>query len=147
MNNIPVDEGRLYLAGTWRDASSGDHADVLDPSTGRVIATVADAGPADVDVAVSAAREAFDSGPWEVGAQQCVGGLLHRLGGQAAHVGDLLGQVLQSLVERGAHGFHGRQVRAGSAQVAITVTGFGDVRCSVFGLVSAVVEATSHPCG
>jgi UDP-3-O-[3-hydroxymyristoyl] glucosamine N-acyltransferase len=57
------------------------------------------------------------------------------------------GQVLQSLVERGAHGFHGRQVRAGSAQVAITVTGFGDVRCSVFGLVSAVVEATSHPCG
>lgn len=64
MSNIPVDEGRLYVAGTWRDASSGDRADVVDPSTGRVIATVADAGPADVDVAVSAAREAFDSGPW-----------------------------------------------------------------------------------
>jgi acyl-CoA reductase-like NAD-dependent aldehyde dehydrogenase len=80
MSNIQVDEGRLYIAGTWRDASSGDRADVVDPSTGRVIATVADAGPADVDIAVSAAREAFDNGPWAAMSGRERARILYRVG-------------------------------------------------------------------
>ncbi len=38
--------------------------DVISPHTEQSIAEVAAAGPADVDLAVNAARAAFDSGPW-----------------------------------------------------------------------------------
>jgi acyl-CoA reductase-like NAD-dependent aldehyde dehydrogenase len=38
--------------------------EVISPHSEKSIAEVAAAAPADVDVAVSAAREAFDSGPW-----------------------------------------------------------------------------------
>ncbi|MGW3497425.1 aldehyde dehydrogenase [Streptomyces sp. NPDC001020] len=37
---------------------------VVSPRDGQVLAQVADAGPAEVDMAVAAARRAFDSGPW-----------------------------------------------------------------------------------
>jgi phenylacetaldehyde dehydrogenase len=36
----------------------------IDPATGRTVAILADAGQADVDRAVAAAREAFEKGPW-----------------------------------------------------------------------------------
>ncbi|MCV6805967.1 aldehyde dehydrogenase family protein [Achromobacter ruhlandii] len=42
----------------------GDPIDVHDPATGEVIATQLDAGPAQIDLAVQAARRAFASGPW-----------------------------------------------------------------------------------
>jgi acyl-CoA reductase-like NAD-dependent aldehyde dehydrogenase len=38
--------------------------EVISPHTGEAIAEVTAAGPADVESAVNAAREAFDSGPW-----------------------------------------------------------------------------------
>ncbi len=38
--------------------------DILNPSTGEVIRSVPEHGAADVDRAVAAAREAFESGPW-----------------------------------------------------------------------------------
>ena len=59
-----VAPGRLFIDGTWREATSGGRTDVLDPSTGEVVTTVAEADAADVDAAVRAAREAFDYGPW-----------------------------------------------------------------------------------
>ncbi|MCD7441014.1 aldehyde dehydrogenase [Streptomyces lincolnensis] len=37
---------------------------VVSPRDGQVLRDVADAGPAEVDLAVAAARRAFDSGPW-----------------------------------------------------------------------------------
>ncbi|HCQ50253.1 MAG TPA: aldehyde dehydrogenase [Achromobacter sp.] len=42
----------------------GQPIPVYDPATGRVIAHQPDAGPAQVDLAVQAARRAFTSGPW-----------------------------------------------------------------------------------
>ena len=36
----------------------------LDPRTGEVIAEVAEGDARDIDIAVSAARKAFDEGPW-----------------------------------------------------------------------------------
>ncbi|MDX3641691.1 aldehyde dehydrogenase family protein [Streptomyces sp. MB09-02B] len=56
--------GRLFIGGQWREAADGARADVIDPSTGQVVTTVAEAGAADVDAAVRAAREAFDGGAW-----------------------------------------------------------------------------------
>ena len=56
--------GRLYIGGEWQDAASGKTFDTFDPSTGEVLAKVAEADAADVDRAVKAAREAFDRGKW-----------------------------------------------------------------------------------
>ena len=56
--------GRLFIGGQWHEATGGARMDVIDPSTGEVVTTVAEAGAADVDTAVRAAREAFDSGAW-----------------------------------------------------------------------------------
>ncbi|QEO08689.1 NAD-dependent succinate-semialdehyde dehydrogenase [Protaetiibacter larvae] len=50
---------QLYIGGQWVDGSSGRHIDVHDPATGAVLATIADASPADgiaaLDAAVAAA--------------------------------------------------------------------------------------------
>ncbi|MBE4738463.1 aldehyde dehydrogenase family protein [Streptomyces caniscabiei] len=59
-----IEPGGLFIAGAWREAESGGRRDVVDPSTGRVVTTVAEADETDLDAAVAAAREAFDEGPW-----------------------------------------------------------------------------------
>jgi phenylacetaldehyde dehydrogenase len=58
---VTSDHG-LLIAGERRDAADGRTFESLDPSTGEVIATLAQAGQADVDAAVAAAREAFAEG-------------------------------------------------------------------------------------
>jgi len=55
---------KLLIDGTWIEARSGKTFPVYDPSTGTVLANVAEAEAADVDKAVKAARKAFDDGPW-----------------------------------------------------------------------------------
>ena len=55
---------RLLIGGERLDAADGRTFDTVDPSTGRVIASVAYAGAEDVDRAVRAAREAFEDGRW-----------------------------------------------------------------------------------
>jgi phenylacetaldehyde dehydrogenase len=55
---------QLFIGGKWLDAKSGKTFDTYDPGTGWVIARVAEADAADIDEAVSAARRAFESGPW-----------------------------------------------------------------------------------
>jgi phenylacetaldehyde dehydrogenase len=55
---------KLLINGELVDAVSGKSFPVYDPSTGRVMAHVAEADAEDVDKAVKAARKAFDEGPW-----------------------------------------------------------------------------------
>jgi succinate-semialdehyde dehydrogenase/glutarate-semialdehyde dehydrogenase len=50
---------QLYIGGQWRDAEGGATLPVEDPSTGEVIAEVADASPADADAALQAAHDMF----------------------------------------------------------------------------------------
>ena len=64
MTAFQIDPGQLFIGGTWRESAAGARTVVIDPSRGRAIITVAEAGPADVDDAVRAAREAYESGPW-----------------------------------------------------------------------------------
>jgi phenylacetaldehyde dehydrogenase len=52
------------IGGKWLEARSGKTFSVYNPSDGQVIAQVADSDKADVDLAVAAARAAFDGGPW-----------------------------------------------------------------------------------
>src|ERR1700761_7585076 len=55
---------RMYVDGEWVDAQSGETFGSVDPYTGETWAIVPRARAADVDRAVSAARRAFDEGPW-----------------------------------------------------------------------------------
>lgn len=43
---------------------TGTTFDTIDPATEEVLATVAEGKKEDIDLAVKAAREAFDNGPW-----------------------------------------------------------------------------------
>ena len=55
---------KLLVDGRWVAASSGKTFDSIDPATGEVLARVAEGDKADIDLAVRAARRAFESGPW-----------------------------------------------------------------------------------
>ena len=48
-----------FIGGNWQRGQSADHMDVLNPATTEVLASVPLAGAAEVDAAVSAARDAF----------------------------------------------------------------------------------------
>ncbi|MSY19047.1 MAG: aldehyde dehydrogenase family protein [Actinobacteria bacterium] len=54
----------MFIDGRWVHAQDGATLDTLDPATGLVLATVPAAGPADIDLAVRAARRASDDGTW-----------------------------------------------------------------------------------
>ncbi|MCC6628748.1 MAG: aldehyde dehydrogenase [Chloroflexi bacterium] len=54
----------LLIDGRFVPAASGETFAVANPSTNETIAQVAKAAQADVDAAVSAARRAFEGGPW-----------------------------------------------------------------------------------
>ena len=55
---------RMLLDGRLVEASDGGTVAVLDPATGLEIGRAPDATAADVDVAIGAARRAFDETTW-----------------------------------------------------------------------------------
>ncbi|MBZ0254379.1 MAG: aldehyde dehydrogenase family protein, partial [Candidatus Methylomirabilis sp.] len=59
-----VKPGKLLIGGQWTEAASGKRFETLNPASGEVLTTVAEAGPEDVDRAVAAARKAFEGGAW-----------------------------------------------------------------------------------
>ena len=57
-------EARLYVDGRLCPAASGRTYPNVNPATEQVIGEVADAGPADAEAAIAAARRAFDETDW-----------------------------------------------------------------------------------
>lgn len=57
-------EGRLFIAGEFRDAVSGAKFDSINPANGTVLASVARGDAADIDLAVASALKTFKSGAW-----------------------------------------------------------------------------------
>ncbi|MCE9533205.1 MAG: aldehyde dehydrogenase family protein, partial [Planctomycetes bacterium] len=55
---------KLLINNEWVDPVDGGTFDTLNPATGEKIATVAAAGPKDVDLAVKCARRALETGIW-----------------------------------------------------------------------------------
>jgi aldehyde dehydrogenase (NAD+) len=70
---------KLLIGGDWGEASLRTRFATINPATEDVIAEVSQAGPADVDAAVTAARRALKQGPWSAfnGAER--GRILNRL--------------------------------------------------------------------
>ncbi len=83
---------RLLIDGKWRDSVSGKTFETLNPATEEVIAEVAEGDAADVDLAVKAARKAFDSGPWRAMDARDRGRLINRLA-------DLIEENIDELAE------------------------------------------------
>ncbi len=87
---------KLLIDNKWVDAADKRTFETLDPSTGEVIASVAEAGAADVDRAVKAARRALETGPWSTMDAAERGLLMYRLADLVAkHAEDLA--ALESL--------------------------------------------------
>ncbi|SAL41031.1 betaine-aldehyde dehydrogenase [Caballeronia peredens] len=57
-------DGRAFIAGQRCPAASNETFETLNPSTGKVLAEIAKCDGKDIDRAVVAAREAFESGVW-----------------------------------------------------------------------------------
>ncbi|MEI9886312.1 MAG: aldehyde dehydrogenase family protein [Rhizomicrobium sp.] len=64
MRSFVAKTHQLFIGGAWRPARSGETFEVIDPATGKVLSRAAAGGAADIDAAVAAARQAFQSGPW-----------------------------------------------------------------------------------
>jgi len=57
-------EHKLWIDGAWTDTQDGRRMTVENPATGAPLAEVINAGRADVDRAVQAAKTAFNDGRW-----------------------------------------------------------------------------------
>jgi acyl-CoA reductase-like NAD-dependent aldehyde dehydrogenase len=63
--SVPIRHAnRFFIGGEWVVPSSDSTITVIDSHTEQAYLTVAEAQAADIDRAVTAAREAFDYGPW-----------------------------------------------------------------------------------
>ncbi len=59
-----MDHYKLFIDGEFVDAQDGKTFESIDPGNEAPIATVAQAGKADAEAAIAAARRAFDQGEW-----------------------------------------------------------------------------------
>ena len=55
---------QMFINGQWVDAASGKTFETPNPATGETLARVAEGDAEDINRAVSAARAAFEEGPW-----------------------------------------------------------------------------------
>lgn len=76
---VQVRVRKLLIGDRWTESESGREFDTVNPATGEVICSVAEADASDVDKAVQVARAAFDTGPWPRMAAAERGRLIHKL--------------------------------------------------------------------
>lgn len=69
-----------FINGKFTAPSKGEYFDDLNPATGKAIARVASGAAEDIDQAVSAAKQAFEKGPWSRMAMQERSSILRRVG-------------------------------------------------------------------
>jgi aldehyde dehydrogenase (NAD+) len=95
---------QLYIDGQWRDGSAMFGS--VDPYTGKVWAQIPSGAPADVDDAVTAARRAFDNGPWRRMRARERAGMLNELADLIEAAGDRL-----AIIESIDNGKAAREIR------------------------------------
>ena len=84
---------KMLIDGQWVPASDGAKFNSLNPTTGKVWATVPEATAEDVDRAVCAADRAFNQGPWPAMSASERGHCLRRLAMLLAERSDELGTI------------------------------------------------------
>jgi phenylacetaldehyde dehydrogenase len=83
---------QLFIDGQLVDSKSGKTFETINPATGESLATVSEGDAADIDLAVRAARRAFDSGPWGHMTPSERGRIIWR-------IGDLISERLEEFAE------------------------------------------------
>ena len=90
---IPITANKLLINNRWTEAASGRTFATINPSTGEEICRVAEADKEDVDRAVTAARQAFERGPWRKMAAAERGKLMNKLADLIEKHADELAQL------------------------------------------------------
>jgi aldehyde dehydrogenase (NAD+) len=119
-DELGVGDGLMLIGGEWTAGTAGGGWDHVHPATGEHVASFPVAGPDDVDRAVRAAREAFDSGPWP-----------RTRAGERARVLRRIADVIRS------HGDELLRVQALDNSVPLT---FGQVYATSAGFVADVFD-------
>ena len=92
--NTPIENAdRLFIGGEWVEATSDSKIQVIDSATEELFFEVAEADGPDIKRAVTAAREAFDDGPWPRLSHVDRASVLRALGAAIEERSDLLGQL------------------------------------------------------
>ncbi|MEM7455304.1 MAG: aldehyde dehydrogenase family protein [Planctomycetota bacterium] len=84
---------QLLINGRWQSAASGRTFDVVNPANEEVIANVAHGADEDIALSVSAAREAFENGPWSRMTPSDRGKLIWKIGDLIEKHNDELAQL------------------------------------------------------
>jgi phenylacetaldehyde dehydrogenase len=92
VNDFVTTPRQLFIDGKLVDAKAGRTFKTLNPATGETLATVAEGDTIDVDLAVRAARRAFDTGPWGRMTASDRGRIIWR-------IGDLITEHLEEFAE------------------------------------------------
>ena len=71
---------KLFVNGTWTEAKDGAVKEVISPTDGSVLTSIARGTREDVDAAVAAARAAFDRGVWSRAEPRFRKQVMHRIG-------------------------------------------------------------------
>jgi aldehyde dehydrogenase (NAD+) len=106
---------RFFIGGEWVAPSSSDLIDVIDSSTEELYFQISEARAADMDRAVTAARTAFDDGPWPRLTHAQRAEYLRAFGKELASRGDVLGDIWPR--ESGVLASVAQHVSVGSASV------------------------------
>jgi aldehyde dehydrogenase (NAD+) len=83
----------MLIDGSWRNAADGATFASINPFDGQAWATVPTATTADIDDAVTAARRAFDDGPWAASTPLQRATLLRKFGGLIKDNADELARI------------------------------------------------------
>jgi aldehyde dehydrogenase (NAD+) len=74
-----IRQTQCFIGGKWLPAASGKTFETINPATEEVIAQVAEGDASDVDLAVDAARDALEHGPWSKMDARDRGRLMYKL--------------------------------------------------------------------
>jgi phenylacetaldehyde dehydrogenase len=84
---------QMLIDGQWVDARSGDQLEVFDPSTGDLLDRVPAGDATDVDLAVAAARRAFENSRWSQMTASDRGRVVWRIGDLILEHADELAEI------------------------------------------------------
>jgi len=84
---------KLFIDGQWADAASGRTFETPNPATGETLAAIAEGDVEDINRAVRAARNAFESGPWGRMTPSDRGRLIWKIGDLILEHADELAQL------------------------------------------------------
>lgn len=115
-----------YINGQWTTPHSNDTFEVINPATEQVIANIPAGNSQDINAAVQAARQAFDSGSWSNLSGSERGGYLHKI---AQLITDRVDELAKLEVKDNGKPYP--EAKWDIEDTAATFSFYGDLACSL----------------